>query len=457
MRRELSLLILLVVGIGLGAYIYFVERKRPPSDEPEQKPKVFENVQEADIEEIVVTSGGETTRLQKKGDTWQIVAPVTAPADRESARNLVTNFASLERNDVVDEKPASVKDFGLDAPRADVGFRTKNSKEMRHLHVGNRAPTGGDLYARVQGETRVILISGFMESVFVRSTFDLRDKSILVFDRDKTEALEIVAGTQRVKLTHAPSEWRIAEPLQVRADFGTAEGIVGRLSSAQMKKVVAHEAPDAAAARKFGFDTPALTVTITGGSAQATLKIGEQDEEGNYYAIDAARPLVFTVEPSLFDELKKSPSDFRRKDLFDYRPFNATRVELVRAGQTFVFEKVKNEDKNAASTEKWRQASPAPRDVDMQKMDSFLSGFSNIRIEAWSARPAAVQPAQITLSVKFDEGKKEERVLFARSGNTVNVSRSDEPGSATISATDYETAVRALEELLAPAQSTDQK
>ena len=64
MRRERSFLILLVLGIALGAYIYFVERKRPAGDEPEQKPKVFENVQEADVEEMVVTSGGDTTRLK---------------------------------------------------------------------------------------------------------------------------------------------------------------------------------------------------------------------------------------------------------------------------------------------------------------------------------------------------------------------------------------------------------
>jgi hypothetical protein len=457
MRRERSFLILVVLGIALGAYIYFVERKRPAADAPEEKPKVFANVQEADIEEIVVATGGETTRLKKTGDRWQITEPFAAPADREAVNNLTGNFASLERNDVVDENPSNVKDFGLDPPRADVGFRTKNSKDMRHLHVGNRTPTGGDLYARVQGEPRVILISGFMDSVFVRSAFDLRDKSILVFDRDKTDAVEIVAGGRRVKLTHAPSEWRLAEPLQVRADFGTAEGIVGRLASAQMKAVVANEGPDAANSKKFGFDKPTLTVTITGGSAQAALKIGGKDDQGNYYATDTSRPLVFTVEPGLVDELNKPAADFRRKDLFDFRPFNATRIELSRGGETLVFEKVKNEDENAPTTEKWRQSLPSARDVDMQKMDAFLSGFSNIRIESWSEKPAPQTP-QMALAVKFDAGKKDERVTFARAGNTVHVSRSDEPGTATISATDYETAVRALDDLLAPApQSTPSK
>src|SRR5512132_727436 len=159
MRRERSFLILVLVGIALGAYIYFVERKRPAGDEPEKKPKVFEEVKEADVEEIIVRSGTETTDLKKVGDKWQIIAPVAVGADMEQVNNLLGNFATLERNEVVEETPANLKRYGLDPPRADVGFRKKGSTTLHHLLVGNKAPTGGDLYAQVGGEKRVILIS----------------------------------------------------------------------------------------------------------------------------------------------------------------------------------------------------------------------------------------------------------------------------------------------------------
>jgi hypothetical protein len=145
--------------------------------------------------------------------------------------------------------------------------------------------------------------------------------------------------------------------------------------------------------------------------------------------------------------LNKPAAEFRRKDLFEFRPFNATRVEVARSGQALVFEKTKNTDKNAPTTEKWRQISPAARDVDMQKMDSFLSGFSNLRIESWPAGAGAAPTPEITLTVKFDDGKKEERVTFSRAGTAVHARRSDEPGVASLSPTDYETAVRALDEV----------
>ncbi len=449
MRRERSFLMLLAAGVALGAYIYFVERHRPAGDAPEQKPKVFEGVQEGDVEEITVSSGGQTTRLTKVDGKWRVVAPITADADTEQVNNLTGNFATLERSDVVDEHPSALKEFGLDPPRAEVGFRTKGSREPKRLRVGNKTPTGGELYAQVEGEARVILISGFMEGVFVRSTFDLRNKAILAFERDRIERIDIDSAGGVLTLAHAPGEWRIAQPLKVRADFGAAEGLVGRLTTAQMRSVVSDETPTPAALQQYGLAAPAITVTLTGGSARAVLKVGRTDPEGNYYALDTARPLVFTVEPSLVDEFKKTASDFRRKDLFEFRPFNATRVELTRNGQPIAFELVKDADPKAVATLKWRQVSPA-RDVDRQKMDSFLSAFSNLRIDAWTGGTGApgLDAPPLAFVVKFEEGKKEERVAFAKKGADVYATRSDEPGAAKIPSTDYDAALRALDDLL---------
>jgi hypothetical protein len=288
-----------------------------------------------------------------------------------------------------------------------------------------------------------------MEAVFVRSTFDLRNKAVLVFDRDRIERVEIASADRRLALTHAPSEWRIAEPLKGRADFGAAEGLVGRLTTAQMRSVVSNDTPNPAGLQEYGLAAPALAVTLAGGSARAVLKIGGTNPEGNYYAMDTARPLVFTVEPSLVDELKKPAADFRRKDIFEFRPFNATRVELVRNGQSIAFELVKNLDPKAVTTDRWRQVAPA-RDLDRQKMDSFLSAFSNLRVDSWTEKTdgLGLDAPQLAFAVKFEDGKKEERIAFAKKGADVFASRSGEPGAAKVPSTDYDAAVRALDDLL---------
>jgi hypothetical protein len=46
----------------------------------------------------------------------------------------------------------------------------------KKLLVGNKTPTGGDLYARVDGQPRVFLISAFQEDSLNKTPFGLRDE-----------------------------------------------------------------------------------------------------------------------------------------------------------------------------------------------------------------------------------------------------------------------------------------
>src|SRR5580765_7721512 len=107
MRGGKSLLVLLVVALGLGAYIYFVESKRDPAD-ADKKAKVF-TVESAKIEELEIRSAsGETTKLKKTGDKWSMVAPVTAPVDEQAVGSVVDAISLLEVDKVLDENPSSV-------------------------------------------------------------------------------------------------------------------------------------------------------------------------------------------------------------------------------------------------------------------------------------------------------------------------------------------------------------
>ena len=79
MRGLRSTIALLVVLVGLGAYIYFVDLS--PTAPQTTKEKVFASLEAAKIEEIQVKSeAGDVTTLKKDGTAWQLVSPVTAKA-----------------------------------------------------------------------------------------------------------------------------------------------------------------------------------------------------------------------------------------------------------------------------------------------------------------------------------------------------------------------------------------
>ncbi len=449
MGRVQSFIALLVVGVGLGAYIYFVEAERSPSSEPDAKAKVFAGIEADKIEEITIAiKDGDRTTLTKTGSDWQIVAPLKTAADQTEASGLATNLSSLEVQHVVDENPGDVKEFGLAEPRSEVSFRLAGEKEPKRLLIGNKTATGGDVYAKVGPEKRVILIPGYLESTFVRTTFEMRDKTALKFERDKVDGLAILAGGKTVRVKKDADEWMLAEPLAARADFGVVEGLLGRLSGAQMKTIVS-PAPSEAEVKKYGLATPAVTVRIGAGSAQAALALGGDAGDGNVYARDVSRPAVFTLESAIADELKKGADDFRRKDVFEFRPFNAKRVEITRDGQTTVFERVENKDPKAPSTDKWIQSAPAKKDADMAKMDSMLSAFSNLRATSFATTTSGtgLETPAMTVVVRYDDGKKEDRVTFGVKGDDFHAARSGEPGAMKIEKGDYEGAVKALNEL----------
>ena len=59
----------------------------------------------------------------------------------------------------------------------------------------------------------------------------------------------------------------------------------------------------------------------------------------------------------------------------------------------------------------------------------------------------------MTVAVKFDDGKKEERVTFGKNGDDAYAARPGEPGAAKIDNTDFTEAGKMLDELSKPAET----
>jgi hypothetical protein len=449
MRGLRSTIALVVVLGGLGAYIYFVTWKMPEGADANAKKleKVFAGFGADTLAEIKVTSAaGDATTLKKEGGAWQVVQPITAKADESEVSGITTALGQIEVSRVIDENPTNLNDYGLSNPRIEIDFKGPADKDYRRLLVGDKSPTGADLFAKRNDEKKVFLIPGFQETSLNRTTFDLREKAVLKFDREKVDGLDVTAGSKTLAVAKDGGDWKITKPVQTRADFGSVEGLVGRLQSVQMKSMVTENAAPADL-KKYGLDKPEATVNLNAGSARATLLVGGKAADNTVYARDASKQAVVTIESALLDDLKKSADDYRRKDIFEFRPFNANRIELTRNAQTLVLERVKGKDANAPDT--WKRTSPTAADVDREKSDSLLSKLSNIRAASFvdtTAKTGLDKPA-LTVTVKFDDGKKEEKVTFGQAGNDVFVSRPGEPGAAKVDTADFNEAIKSLDEL----------
>ena len=442
MARGRSTLLLLVACLALFGYIWFVERHREVSEDGEaKKPNVFASLDAETIDELVVTSSkGETTTLKKDGGAWKMTAPIAAGVDAAEVSGITSNLASITEQRVVDEAPKDLAAFGLATPRVKLAFHAAGATGQRTLMLGEKTATGGDLYAKTGDSPRVFLVSAFVDTTFDRGTFDLRDKTVVVFDREKVDRVELVRGADRVALTKAGAQWNMTAPVAVKADTGAVEALIGRLHSATMKSIAAEPATDLA---PYGLDAPKAVVTFGAGSSTTSFLLGGPSDAGAVFAKDGARAMVFTVDATLADDLRKTADDFRPRDVFEFRAFTASRVELTRDGATTVFEKAKGTD--AAAPEKWTQASPK-KDVSADTIGDALSSLSNLRAESFTtAVPVGASPV-FAVAATFAEGRKE-RVQVLKAGTEYVATRDGDAGAMKLSTAEVDAIMKTLDGL----------
>ncbi len=467
MGRLLSTLGLVVVLAGLAGYIYFIDSERPAGD-VEVKTKAFGEVASDDIEEIAIKSAeGETSRLRRTDGTWRLTEPVAVEADQSEISSITSSAASLEIQRVVDEQATDLKQYGLDPARIEMSFTAKGQPARRIL-LGEKTPTGTEVYAKLPDQPKVFLVSSFLESTFNKNTLALRDKTALKFDNAAVDGFEVVSGTTTLQFAKKGSEWSIVKPIAARADLSAVEGAIARLGSVQMQGITAEQAGDL---KQYGLDAPTASMTVVSGSNRAALTLGKT-ENAVVFAKDATRPMVFTVAPTLHTDVIKPVGDFRRKDLFDFRAFTATRIELRRGTETLTFEKSTTKGaaaKDGAAAKEdsvvWKNA--AGKDVDAMKIDDLLTKVSNLRAQSFEdkAHPSLSSPV-LTVVATFGSASQTsgsqtssetggpqssasqsgtETVTIGRAGADVFASRSGEPGAARVEAMLLDEALKALD------------
>jgi hypothetical protein len=82
-------------------------------------------------------------------------------------------------------------------------------------------------------------------------------------------------------------------------------------------------------------------------------------------------------------------------------------------------------------------------------MDTLIAKIENLRAATFvdSTAKTGLDKPELTIYGKFDEGKKEERVSFARQGQDVYAAKAGEPGAATVSTAEFDDTLKVLDEV----------
>ncbi len=448
---------LLVLFLALGGYAYFIESERSPTSEDPPAEQAFDIEADAINSLTVVSDNGDVTEINRadtETTTWSVTAPFSASADGNAASAIANSLASLEISRIVETEATDLSVYGLANPAFSVTFDSENNTET--LLIGDETPTGSDRYANIGGTNRVFLIASFLESTFNRSSLDLRDRSLLEFTGTDVTGLTIEHESSTLKFSKTDGAWTLVEPVQTRGDFGLVEGLSGRIGSAEMIAVET-ESVDSDL-EPFGLDEPQMTVTVETENETHVLVMGNESPAGTIYSRDASRALVFTADAALFDELARDINTYRKKELFDFQPFNINGITLTRNDETYRFEKGAGNDgtSDTANEPLWRQIEPDQEVVEAIAFDDFLSKLSGLRAESFLNTRAntGLDMPLATFTVTYGN-EQQETVTLGQVGDTYHGIHGEEDGAAIIDSTSVSSVVEAIDMVLGVTVDTE--
>ncbi|MHB8412346.1 MAG: DUF4340 domain-containing protein [Candidatus Acidiferrales bacterium] len=327
-----STLIVVALALALGAFVYFYDSKHsvaPPS--PEASWKSAFSVKAAEITGLTLKRKIGNAVFAKQGNAWLITQPVSTRADQTVISGIVNDLSSAKVQRSFAPPPGgNLSNYGLDQPAVIIEFQSKAG--ARHtLRLGDKDFSGNAVYALIDASKNVDLLPVSLLDETAQPISQLRDRSLLDLNGAEITGITLDDPNGTIAVAKNGSAWQITKPKQVPADSAAVDALASSLSTNRFT-AVASETPDNLA--KYGLVHPDVTVDVTTkGGQKFHLLIGKKTGD-EYYARDAARPMVFQVSSAVHDAFDKKFFDLRDKSILHFDPANLATVQIHNANGT---------------------------------------------------------------------------------------------------------------------------
>lgn len=320
MKLKKEYLILLLVIAALGAYL----ATRSKDQTHFELPRIAE-VEGQQINRLEISNGGNVIELNKRDEAW-VIGPKAYPADSIKVKNMINSAADFEvtalvsesenydRYDLTEDKKVRVRAFA-------------GKQTLRDFDIGRQAPTNRHTFIKLADDPKVYHAQGVMDTTFNITADELRDKTVLAYERDDITAVKISKEKQIVTLSRkevtAPTD---EAPTTEKDDPSTAEKeappkteilwtdsndnealkadvdlLIGDFSNLKCEKFLDDNA-------KAGLKDPLWTVTLNSDKAEFTLSVfnKENEESLEYPATSSASPYAFVINKSRIETFEKN-------------------------------------------------------------------------------------------------------------------------------------------------------
>ncbi|HWF59184.1 MAG TPA: DUF4340 domain-containing protein [Nitrospira sp.] len=199
-------------------------------------------------------------------------------------------------------------------------------------------------------------------------------KQILPFPETAITGLSITTaqGPIEFKLA-APGKWSIVAPLQTDANNREVQALIRALVTGAVTRTVEEQATQLA---PFGLEQPVTTLTITAGTQQEKISIGDSGPLSNtLYVLRGSDQHVLLTNLAPKDFINKSLMTYRRKELFRFVQNDVERVRLTYPTTEIVFDNM-TKDKSRPS---WKIRYPIEAEADQNEVRSLMFRLEDLK------------------------------------------------------------------------------
>jgi hypothetical protein len=199
-------------------------------------------------------------------------------------------------------------------------------------------------------------------------------KQLLPFPETGITGLSITTAQGRIdlKLTE-PGKWSIVAPLQTDADHREVQALIRALVTGAVTRTVEEEATQLA---PFGLEQPVTTLTVTAGTQQETIAIGDSGPLSNtLYVLRASDRRVLLTDLAPKDFVNKSLMTFRRKELLRFVQNEVERIRLTYPTTEIVLYNM-TKDKPRPT---WKIRYPIEAEADQNEVRSLMFRLEDLK------------------------------------------------------------------------------
>ncbi|MBE9051308.1 DUF4340 domain-containing protein [Nostocales cyanobacterium LEGE 11386] len=178
MKLPRTTLVLVLLALGLGGFVYFYEIRGATqrAEIKEQKQQIF-SFTEDDVQSLIIKTKDITLNLerntQSENPKWLLTSPTSEPANDGIVAYLLDLLVKGTSDRTLSTPANQLGNFGLDQPLATININLKNQQTYQ-LTLGNPAFNRRFLYAQTDsaaqpnGNVDVLLVSPDFENAVNR-------------------------------------------------------------------------------------------------------------------------------------------------------------------------------------------------------------------------------------------------------------------------------------------------